>query len=133
MLYHAFKEDVKNEGGTIVLKKGCTGSLEALPEDAVKELLAKKVVGYVAPFMVVCTCEREVESVVFCDTIELAVETANEKLRSQLGEFCSDDNFDELDEGDEGDDWCKASSDSRNAWCNVGNYNWDAYIVEISE
>jgi len=132
MLYYAFFEDVRDEHGIVVLQKGCTGTLETLSADCVKNLIDRKLIASVAPFMVICTCEREVEHVVFCCTIEAACEKANELLKNHI------DVLDCMDEGeyengvDEDDEWSKASPEDLNAWCNYKNYNWDAHIINLA-
>lgn len=79
--------------------------------------------------IVIETCERDIQSVTKCNSIEDAIDTANALLESHA------DNIDYVEELEnkegEGYDWQFASKDNLNAWCNIRNYNWDAHIVEL--
>ena len=83
-------------------------------------------------FVVVCISEREVEQVVFCDTLEAACEEANGLLKKHIDTLeCVEDR--DFDNGvDEEVEWGKATPATLNAWCNYDSYHWDAHIVSAA-
>ncbi len=78
--------------------------------------------------VIVVIWDRSVTEVVKCDTIEEAVEAANDLLKNHAAYAGYLDVFESGDS--EGDGWCLATEDNRNAWANWQDIDWDAHIIE---
>ena len=72
--------------------------------------------------------ERDICSVTLCDTMDEAVDTANELLEARMNECRRTDDFESGE--DEESEWQRASESNLNAWCNYSG-NWDAHIVQF--
>lgn len=71
--------------------------------------------------------DREVVSTTECDTMEEAVEAANELLENHVKTI---HHLEEFKDGEgKGSEWELATGSNQNAWCNWRG-NWDAHIIE---
>ena len=81
--------------------------------------------------IVVEVFERDVGAKKLCYSKEEAIEAANEMLEEHIksiGRFCDYETGE-----DEWDYYVRASRSCSNPWCNYGDMNWDAYIIELEE
>lgn len=81
--------------------------------------------------------DRSISSVTPCNTKEEAIETANELLKIHCNTTGYGDRLEETVQEAQANgtepgwgDFRFASTDNDNAWCNYGNCDWDAFIVE---
>lgn len=80
------------------------------------------------PYMVLEIANRSLPNVIHCNSLEDAIRTANELLEDHAKQ-CGNLAAYMAGKGD-GDEWCRASEDNLNAWCNWNGMDWDAYIIE---
>ena len=73
--------------------------------------------------------ERDVVGITECDSIEEAINMANELLEWHMEAIDYTQEFEDREYEDY--EWGFATKDCLNAWCNLGNDNWDAHIVEF--
>lgn len=78
-----------------------------------------------AKYHVVETWDRELQSVTECLSLGEAISAANILLNEHLKDVGHGDEVEV--EYDETSDWCRASAEKLNAWCNYQG-EWDAYI-----
>ena len=84
-----------------------------------------------AMYLVVEVYDRAVCNTHYASSMQEATKRANELLEDHIksiGYGCERD----LKNGcGKGSDWQKAAADNLNAWCNWGDYNWDAHIISL--
>lgn len=76
-------------------------------------------------FFVIETWDRELQSVTECLSLDEAICAANILLNEHLKDVGHGDEVEV--EYNETSDWCRASAEKLNAWCNYQG-DWDAYI-----
>lgn len=76
-------------------------------------------------YYVVETWDRELQSVTECLSLDEAISAANILLNEHLKDVGHGDEVEV--EYDETSDWCRASTEKLNAWCNYQG-EWDAFI-----
>lgn len=85
-------------------------------------------------FLVIEVYEREIASVHFCRTKDEAVETANSLLADHCDTIgCTED----YETANNAPDGCipyeiQKASVTQNAWCNLKDDDWDAFIIDLS-
>lgn len=88
-------------------------------------------------FLVIEVLDREVYGIHFCHTRSDAVKTANRLLETRLGECGIDvttkDGQEEAKRCEELDEVRYASKTVDNAWCNLRDGDWDAFIQDLSK
>lgn len=82
--------------------------------------------------------DRSISSVTPCDTMAEAIETANDLLKTHCNQTGYGDELEEtVEEAKEkevkpgGVYFAFAFESNSNAWCNYGDRDWDAFIVEF--
>lgn len=90
-------------------------------------------------FIVLEVCDRDLDGFYLCDTLEKAIDKANELLKDHCDTIGYSDDFEALEtareEGDLvtllNDDIRFATKRDPNAWCNLGDMDWDAHVIEV--
>lgn len=88
--------------------------------------------------VVIEICDRSLCSVTPCDSMEDAISAANDLLKTHCNQTGYGDELEEAVQEAEsagcipgGVEFRLASADNDNAWCNYGDRDWDAFIVEF--
>lgn len=76
-------------------------------------------------YMVIEISERDLLDILYADTLKEAIGITNRLLEA----WCKTLDV-SLNEDDDGSEFMRASIENQAAWCNLGNYNWDAYIAK---
>ena len=81
-------------------------------------------------YIVVEVISRRVVSNVLCDTLEQACGRANEKLFAHIRDIGAEDAVAKAGYALSTDRWAFATEESKRAWCNLRELDWDAFIVK---
>lgn len=81
-------------------------------------------------YAVVEVCNREIQGVSLKYDLKSAIKEANILLKTYMASGGYEKTFDSGAE--EGDKWEKASIESHNSWCNLGDNQWDTFISTIN-
>lgn len=142
---HYCVEDYKDENGAVLCTKGKVYDIVSAPEDPdsgycdivacddgcrcnTNWLEVGPHFTCIAKFMVVEVTDREIGAIFLCDTLDEAVEAANNLLEKHIKSIGYMDAYEDQDGED--DEWQRAAADKMFAWCNW-RQNWDAHIIEL--